>query len=53
MVVTRLKGHASLWWDSVQTKRRKNKPLIKSWDRMVAKMRDKFLPKYYQLIIYR
>ena len=31
LVVTRLKGHASLWWDSVQTKRRrKNKPLIKS-----------------------
>jgi len=37
--VTRLKGHASLWWDSVQAERRKeNKPLINSWDRMVAKM---------------
>ena len=48
MVVMRLKGYASLWWDSVQTKRRrKNKPLIKIWDRMVANMRDKFLPKYY------
>ena len=34
-------------------RRRKNKSLIKSWDRMVAKMRDKFLPKYYQLILYR
>ena len=53
MAVTRFKGHASLWWDSVQTKRRKNKPLIKSWDRMVAKMRAKFLPKDYQLILYR
>ena len=54
LVVMRLKGHASLWWDSVQIeRRRKNKPLIKSWDRMVAKMRDKFLPKYYQLIMYR
>ena len=31
LAVTRLKGHASLWWDSVQTeRRRKNKPLIKS-----------------------
>ena len=54
LVVTRLKGHASLWWDSVQAeRRRKNKSLIKSRDRMVAKMRAKFLPKYYQLIMYR
>ena len=54
LAVTRLKGHASLWLDSVQTeRRRKNKPLIKSWDRMVAKMRAKFLPKDYQLILYR
>ena len=46
--VIRLNGHASLWWDSVQEEiRRKNKSLIKSWDRMVAKMRAKFLPKYY------
>ena len=46
--VTRLKVHASLWWDSVQAeRRRKNKPLIKTWDRMVAKMRAKFLPKDY------
>ena len=30
LAVTRLKGHASLWWDSVQTKRRRrDKPLIK------------------------
>ena len=54
LVVTRLKGHASLWWDSVQEeRRRKNKSLIKSQDRMVVKMRAKFFPKYYQLILYR
>ena len=54
LAVTRLRGHASLWWDSVQEERiRKNKSLIKSWDRMVAKMRAKFLPKYYQLNLYR
>ena len=48
LVVTRLKGHLSLWWDSVQVeRRRKNKPLIKSWDRMIAEMRDKFLSKDY------
>ena len=50
LVVTRLKGHATLWWDSVQTERKKkNKVDIKSWDRMVAKMRGKFLPKDCQL----
>ena len=32
LVVTRLKGYASLWWDSVQAQRRKNKSLIKSWE---------------------
>ena len=54
LAVTRLKGHASLWWDSVQAeRRRKNKPLIRSWDRMVEKMRAKFFPKYYQLSLYR
>ena len=31
LVVTRLKGHTSLWWDSVQAERiRKNKALIES-----------------------
>ena len=54
LVVTRMKGHASLWWDSVQVeRRRKNKPLIKSWDRMVPKLRAKFLPTDYHLTIYR
>ena len=27
--------------------------MIKSWDRMVAKMRANFFPKDYQLILYR
>lgn len=31
--VTRLKGHAALWWENVQAERRKrDKPLIKNWD---------------------
>ena len=39
LVVTRLKGHAALWWDSVQAKRKNNnKSVIKSWDRMIANM---------------
>jgi len=53
-VVTRLKGHVALWWDHVQVERRKkDKPLIKSWDRMVARMKGKFLPKDYQLTLYK
>jgi hypothetical protein len=41
-VVTRLKGHATLWWDELQADRRcKGKQKIKSWDRMVAKMKAK------------
>ena len=54
LVVTRLKGHVALWWDSVQAERKKkNKVVIKSWDRMVAKMRGKLLPKDYQLGLYK
>ena len=49
-VVTKLKGHATLWWDSVQAeKRRLNKILIKKWDRMIARMKRKFMPKDYQI----
>ena len=52
--MTRLKGHAALWWDSVQAERnKKNKPVIKIWDKMIAKMRGKFFPKDYQLSLYR
>lgn len=54
LVVTRLKDHAALWWDNVQAERKKkNKIVIKRWDRMVAKMRGKFLPKDYQLGLYK
>lgn len=38
----------------MQVKRRSlNKPLIKKWDRMIAKMKNKFLPKDYQISLYR
>ena len=44
--VTHLKGHATLWWDNVQAERKKkNKVVIKSWDRMVAKMRANSYPR--------
>jgi hypothetical protein len=52
--VTRLKGHAALWWDKLQAdKHSKGKPNIKSWDRMIAKMKAKFIPKDYQITLFR
>jgi hypothetical protein len=52
--VTRLKGHATLWWDELQAERRSiGKHKIKNWDRMVAKMKDKFMPKDYQINLFR
>jgi hypothetical protein len=51
--ITRLKGHATLWWDELQADRRcKGKQKIKSWDRMVAKMKAKFIPKDYQITLF-
>jgi hypothetical protein len=52
--VTRLKGHAALWCDELQFERKRNgKQKIKSWDRMVAKLKEKFIPKDYQINLYR
>eukprot|EP00253_Pinus_taeda_P024940 PITA_24940 len=51
---TKLKGHAALWWDNVQADRKRmNKLPIKKWPRMVAKLKGSFLPKDYQVEIYR
>ena len=52
--ITRLKGHATLWWDELEAnRRRKGKSKIKSWDRMVAKFKAKFIPKDYQVNLLR
>jgi hypothetical protein len=52
--VTRLKGHATLWWDELQADRHcKGKQRIKSWDRMVAKMKAKFIPRDYQINLFQ
>jgi hypothetical protein len=52
--VTRLKGHAALWWDELQVDRHyKGKQKIKSWDRMIAKMKAKFIPRDYQITLFR
>eukprot|EP00253_Pinus_taeda_P020545 PITA_20545 len=38
--VTKLKGHAALWWDGVQAERKRlGKQPIKNWSRMVAKIK--------------
>jgi hypothetical protein len=53
-VFMRLKGHAALWWDELQADRRcKGKQKIKSWDRMIAKMKAKFIPRDYQITLFR
>jgi hypothetical protein len=53
-VVTRLKGHATLWWDELQADRRHTgKKKIKIWDRMVAKLKVKFIFKHYQISMFR
>jgi hypothetical protein len=49
-----LKGHAALWWDELQADRRcKGKQKIKRWDRMIAKMKAKFIPRDYQITLFR
>jgi hypothetical protein len=51
--VTRLKGHATLWWDELQADRCcQGKQNIKIWDRMIAKMKAKFIPRYYQITLF-
>jgi hypothetical protein len=52
--IARLKGHAGLWWDELQADRRyKGKQKIKSWDRMIANMKVKFIPRDYQISLFR
>jgi hypothetical protein len=52
--VTRLKGHATLWWDELQANRHcQSKQKIKTWDWMIAKMKAKFIPRDYQISLFR
>jgi len=53
-VVRRLKGHVALWWDELQANMRcKGKHKIESWDIMVANMKAKFIPRDYQINLFR
>jgi hypothetical protein len=52
--VTKLKGHTTLWWDELQADRCfKGKQKIKSWDQMITKMKEKFIPRDYQITLFR
>jgi len=51
--VTILKGHATLWWDELQDDRHcKGKQKTKSCDRMVAKIKSKFIPRDYHINLF-
>jgi hypothetical protein len=53
-VVTRLRGHSTLWWDGVQDERKNNrKENITNWNRFFTKIKGKFLPKYYHLSLFK
>ena len=54
ITVTRLKGHASLWWENLQTNRqRRGEEKIRNWVKMVNKFKNKFLLIDYQVILLR
>lgn len=51
---TKSKGHAFLWWEHLQTDRQsRRKEKIKTWVKMVNKLKGKFLPSDYQVSLLR
>ena len=51
---TRMKGHATIQWGELQIhKERRGKSKIKSWDKMLDKIKSQFMPKDYQLNLIR
>ena len=53
-VVARIKGHTTLWWDELQDERKsRGKHKINNWDRIVSKLKTKFMPKDYQINLSR
>jgi hypothetical protein len=47
--ITKLKGHVALWWDMLQKDRVDHRlEKIKTWKKMVSKIKEKFLPVDYQ-----
>ena len=51
---TKLRSHASLWWDKLQVNRESSgREKIKTWDRMVSEMKCKFSLVDYALNLLR
>jgi len=49
VAVTKLKSHAALWWDNLQTSRQgQGKEKIRLWPKMLKHMKAKFLPFDYE-----
>ena len=52
--VKRLKGHATIQWDELRIHREiRGKSTIKTWDKMLDKIKIQFIPKDYQLTLIR
>eukprot|EP00253_Pinus_taeda_P007419 PITA_07419 len=53
LVVSKLKGHATVWWDGVQAERKRlGKKPIKNWSRMVTNLRVKeYIEEFYKVSI--
>ena len=48
----KLKGHAKVWWQEVQLDwNNRGKDKITKWERMIAKLKQKFIPIDYELDI--
>lgn len=53
-ICTKLRGHATLWWERLQKDRvAKKLDKIQTWDEMVARLKSKFLPTNYHQRIFR
>ena len=51
---TKLKGHATIWWDELQLHReRRGKSKIKIGDKMLDTIKSQFMPKGYHLNLIR
>ncbi|KAL1190113.1 hypothetical protein V5N11_015534 [Cardamine amara subsp. amara] len=53
MATLRLKGYASLWWDTTKSQRvREGKTRIRSWEKLKRLMKRRFLPDDYKQDLY-
>ncbi|KAI0493238.1 hypothetical protein KFK09_027514 [Dendrobium nobile] len=52
-VACRLKGGASAWWEQVlKMRQREGKGRVRNWTRMKQLLRSRFLPTYFEQILY-